>query len=108
MGSGTRGEFKRKMSTRTSLMIEKAGADPHGLLITTEAMNTVARERISCSEAGLILEQMLEVVLYKLSISMPLSFGQFSLSCKGKKKLSKGRMMPWLRIRLNFVPVKFP
>lgn len=80
MGSRTRGEFgKRKMSTRTSLMIEKAGADPHRLLITTEAMNTIAKERIYCSEAGLILEQMLEVVLYKLLISMPLSFGQFFL-----------------------------
>ena len=80
-------------------MIEKAHADPHRFLITIEAMNTVAKERISCIEAGLILELMLEVVLYKLLISMPLSFGQFSFSCKNKK-LSNWRMMPWLCIKL--------
>jgi len=100
LGFRTKREFnKRKMSIRTSLMIEKACADPHRLLITTEAMNTVAKERISYIEAGLILELMLEVVLYKLLISMPLSFGQFSSSCKNKKP-SKWRMMLWLCIKL--------
>lgn len=88
MGYRTKREFnKRKMSVRTSLMIEKACADPHRLLITIEAMNTVAKEGISCIEAGLILELMLEVVLYKLLMSMSLSFGQFSFSCKTKNSL---------------------
>lgn len=60
----------------------------------------VAKERMSYRKAGLILEQIVEFALCKLLTPMPLLPGQFPSS---SKRVSKGRMMSQLCIRLNFM-----
>lgn len=44
---------------------------------------TLAKERTPCREAGLILEQTLDIALNKLLLSVPSLFGQFFARVKG-------------------------